>query len=400
LQRYPNQKFPAGEDQPATGSIPHPGQDPVGWQSHDHYDYDGLYSAVGINGQAPLKPPRQNVQQYVEPGMNYGGVSAGKETVPHTRNTAVNVNSQPRRSVYPYQRRDNGLATNRTPADSDQDKVMPFSAHDYDIDATSTPVKTPMRIEYPRESPAVSGNPEDLYAKVVKKNRPADRAMMPNQSNIAGAVNDPPFAYDRQVSSFGGGSRPENVQGVPLSAYQQDQRFVVRKPDEELTGRDYNFNVSGKKLETNGRDFSSADPFSKSDFGPQGVLRASQQRVYNGGERHLDGTPMFGDPRQGKRSPAAPAVQEVHRGDSQPKTPFSQPNLGRTKDETQQQQLSDGSFFRYPSVHSSSQVGDCFQNMVFDGKRQIFKPNSAVTVYTFVLNITLHFVFHTYFCNN
>lgn len=219
----------------------------------------------------------------------------------HATNDVPAPISQPRRSVYPYQPRDTSSSANRVQADAGY-------------------------------SPAIVPDSLDgLYSKVVKpSSRPNERPNLDagQRSGI------PPSRYDRPTSTNYGSDPFQDV------GQNRDQHLPNKGLDSrEFTGRDYNFNVA-----------------QSSPYG-----RDNERRSYHRGERHLDGTPMFGDVRK----------EMGHQVDAQPVQVRNQ-NRREFPSSSQQQMPSplgpsqrrpDGSFFQYPPAGSSSQVSSCLDSV-------------------------------------
>jgi len=198
----------------------------------------------------------------------------------------------------------------------------------------------------------VSSNPHDLYARVVK---PSER----DQNMIT--------RWPHKVDT----SQP-NFERGPEGSIDSNASFALR-PDGGRTddrwrptaaaadvgpiqqrdlqpSRDHNYNVSKP---------SSTDGPSRSN---------SQQRVYRPGERHIDGTPMFGDPskdpRQQMTSPSSRPTQlplpSSMRGQyiddlAATKTPHTQQDLMQAK-ALSQQRHAQPSYFQYPEGDNARQV--------------------------------------------
>jgi hypothetical protein len=343
LQRYQTnqnltsrngQSFPDGLNGPGLDNVS--AGDPPHWQTPGALAYNRQYSAPDVNGggEAPAKPPRMMAAQpRVDTGPNYGSRDFAGETRP-------DMVDYPRHSVYPYHTQVSASADDPVPAGYGQERLSQLGASGTDLDFASTPVKRSLS-GYPPEQSTVTGNPDDLYAKVVKnRNRPT-----------------PVQGYaDQQVSVYAADAE-----------YPQDPRMSRRKLDVEVTGRDYNFNVQnagysrretgprsdGDRRHPNSADLRYAPPVS----GPSALFRAPEQRLYNRGERHLDGTPMFGDVRKGSGLPAnepnVAIARDNFRGDI---LLASTPNVTQNRTPSQQQRPRDDDYFQYPSANSAGQV--------------------------------------------
>lgn len=331
-QRHPNQNLSPALDVPPAGPNTNPATNSAG---AGNFGYDGVYSSVG---EAPMKPPRQLVQPSAEIGVNYG--------------TQGLANDQPRRSAYPYQPSEGAYSVERLP-NGQQRIAQPAD------DLAGTQVKRPIS-SYPQGSVTVSGNPDDLYAKVMKKRPPDD---MPGQRGT-----DFPSRFQAETGNQPGyGFGTGRDVNSPFDQRQQDQRQSARKPNGLDAGRDYNFNVpkAESQLREPGQQKFETDvypgdrSYSQSNVGPPaGSFRSSEPKVFSRGERYLDGTPMFGDHRKDAKSPGN--VQPISAGRdryaddlAQVRALNSQQNLMMTN-----QRPVEPSIFKYPSVSSQSQV--CF----------------------------------------
>jgi hypothetical protein len=296
-------------------------------------------------------------QPRVDVGANYGNRDFGGDA------TRPDVVGQTRQSTYPYQTTGSVPSVDPVAAGFGQNRLAQPGAYNADFDPARTTVKMPLT-SYPQNSTAVTGNPDDLYAKVVKNRNGSNDRQAPVQGyadgNYAGQPGNMPGRYDRQASGYAVDPR-QNVE------YPQDPRFSGRKADGEPTNRDYNFNVpnkgynwreTGQRPDGERRDPVSGDfRYAQADADPPGSYRPREQRSFNRGERHLDGTPMFGDVRKGARSPAnVPGVaRDSFRGDV---LLASTPNLAQDRAPPQQQQQRgrEDNFFQYPLTASNSQV--------------------------------------------
>jgi len=184
-------------------------------------------------------------------------------------------------------------------------------------------------------SALVSGRPQDLYAKVVKPSE-RDQNALPRQ----------PYDVDPARPNFDG-SASSNAS----FAQRSDGRGPSATQRDVQPSRDLNHNIS------------------KAPSGTDGASR-SQPRVYRPGDRHIDGTPMFGDPsKDGSRRPA---TSTNNRPDHLPlpvsargnyidevaeaaKTPHTQQDLMQAKS-LSQQRYSQPSVFQYPEADATWQV--------------------------------------------
>jgi len=180
----------------------------------------------------------------------------------------------------------------------------------------------------------VSGRPQDLYAKVVKPSA-RDQNVIPRQ----------PYDVDPGRPNFDG-----SASSTASFALRPDVRGPSATQRDLPPSRDVNHNIS------------------KAPSSVDGPSR-SQPRVHRAGDRHIDGTPMFGDPsKDGSRRPATSAndrpnhlplpasvrgnyIDEIAAG----KTPHTQQDLMQAK-ALSQQRYGQPSFFQYPEGDATRQV--------------------------------------------
>jgi len=202
-------------------------------------------------------------------------------------------------------------------------------------------------------SSGVSGNPQDLYAKVVKPSE-RDQNMMVRQPHDVDPSR-PGFERgpDGSVSSGAsfalrpdGGRLEERWRPSPSPADASVMRQRNLQP-----ARDHNYNVNKPP----GSD------------GPSRM--ASQPRAYHPGQRHIDGTPMFGDPsKDSSRQPVAssnarpnhlplPASMRGQYIDelAAAKTPHTQQDLLQAK-ALSQQRHGQPPYFQYPGSDTPPKV--------------------------------------------
>ena len=188
----------------------------------------------------------------------------------------------------------------------------------------------------------VSGNPQDLYARVVK---PSERSQ-----NMIGSD---PHSVDATRSGFDRGPVSSSA-GFDLRP--DDRRLPSVAPSDGLSqqrdivpSHDHNMN----KSLTNSFDASPSRP-------------SSQPRVYGPSDRHIDGTPMFGDPS--KDSFRRPVTSPDTRPDNLPlpasmrgqyideiaatKTPHAQQDLMQAK-VLSQYRHGQPSYFQYPAADNA-----------------------------------------------
>lgn len=235
------------------------------------------------------------------------------------------------RSYYPYYPQHNGF---------EEQEVYPTGGNA----STRTPAATnPLS-----PGPSVSGRPQDVYAKVVKPSE-RDQIVTPRQ----------PYDVDsgRQILEHG---PDDSIGSNPSFALHPDGRRADERwmppaaaplQRDSQPRRDLNHNIS-KPSNTNGPS-----------------RPTSQPRVYRPGERHIDGTPMFGDPSKegSRRQAASPKDRPSHlplpasmRGQyideiAATKTPHSQQDLMQAK-ALSQQRYGQPSYFQYPERVTQRQV--------------------------------------------
>ena len=206
----------------------------------------------------------------------------------------------------------------------------------------------------------VSGTAQDLYAKVVK---PSERNenLIPSQ----------PREVDAGRPSFERGPEGSISLNASFALHPNGRRIDDRwRPTVAVTdgpmqqrdlqpSRDHNYNLIKP---------SSTDGPSRSN---------SQPRSYRPGERHIDGTPMFGDPsKDPSRQPmTSPSSRPTHlplpssrRGQyidelAATKTPHTQQDLMQAK-ALSQQRHTQPSYSQYPEIDTARQVGSGFDHCI------------------------------------
>lgn len=207
----------------------------------------------------------------------------------------------------------------------------------------------------------VSGSPQDLYAKVIKPSE-RDKNMIPRQPREVDTHQ--PYFEPRRDGNVGSDAsfslRPDGGRfddrwrptAAPVDAGPTQQRDLRQN-------RDHNYNVN--------------KPSSTDGFSNQG----SQPRVYRPGERHIDGTPMFGDPSKDATRPQVMSqngrpsqlpVPSSMRGQyiddlAASKTPHTQNDLMQAK-ALSQQRHGQPSYFQYPERDTPRQVMITFDHCV------------------------------------
>ena len=207
----------------------------------------------------------------------------------------------------------------------------------------------------------VSGSPQDLYAKVIKPSE-RDQNMIPRQPHEVDAGR-PNYERGPDGSVSSNASFAQRPTGGPV-----DDRWrptagpgdVGPKYQQDVpASRDLNYNIS--KLS------STSEPSRPSN----------QPRVYRPGERHIDGTPMFGDPskdasRQQLMSPNArptdlplPLSMRGQYIDelAATKTPHTQHDLMQAK-ALSEQRHGQPSYFNYPERDTAQRVSIGFDYCV------------------------------------
>ena len=196
-------------------------------------------------------------------------------------------------------------------------------------------------------SSLVSGRPQDVYAKVIK---PSER----NQNVV------PRQPYD--VDS----GRP-NFERFPDGSASSNASFALRPDGTRIDGRWHPAAAPAQ------RDLQPSRDLNHNISKPSGVdgpsRPTSQLRVYRPGERHIDGTPMFGDPSKdgSRRQATSPDSRPSHlplpasmRGQyiddlAATKTPHTQQDLIQAK-ALSQQRYGQPSYFQYPERDTVRQV--------------------------------------------
>jgi len=198
----------------------------------------------------------------------------------------------------------------------------------------------------------VSGNPQDLYAKVVKPSE-RDQNVMRQPHNMQPGQPSFERGPDGSFSSSAsfslrpdGGRVDDRRRPMPSLADAGVMHQRNLQP-----ARDHNYNVSKP---------SSTDGPSRSN---------SQPRVYRPGQRHIDGTPMFGDPSKdaSRQEITSPSTRPDHlplpasmRGQyidelAATKTPHTQQDLLQAK-ALSQQRHGRPPYFQYPERDSPQKV--------------------------------------------
>ena len=227
------------------------------------------------------------------------------------------------------------------------------------IPGGNTPVRTTATGLAPPGA-LVSGTPQDLYAKVVKPSE-RDENLVPSQPREVDAVR-PSFERGPEGSISSNASFALRPDGGRIDDRWRPTAAAADVPMQQRDiqpSRDHNYNVSKP---------SSTDGPSRSN---------SQPRSYRPGERHIDGTPMFGDPskdpsRQQMTSPSSRPTQlplpSSMRGQyidelAATKTPHTQQDLMQAKALPQQRHALP-SYFQYPERDAARQVGTGFDHCV------------------------------------
>jgi len=208
----------------------------------------------------------------------------------------------------------------------------------------------------------VSGSPQDLYAKVIKPSE-RDQNMVPRHSHHVD-TGRPNFERgpDGSISSSASFTRRHDGGRI------DDRRHpgaapsdvsLMQQPDLQ-PNRDYNYNDVNKPS------------------GTDGPSRAgSQPRVYRPGERHIDGTPMFGDPSKDasrlqitspnarpSQLPLPSSIRAQYIDElAAAKTPQTQHDLMQAKDLSQRRH-GQPSYFQYPERDTARQVSIDFDNYI------------------------------------
>ena len=187
----------------------------------------------------------------------------------------------------------------------------------------------------------VSGRPQDLYAKVIKPSE-RDQNVTPRQPYDVDSGGRPSFERGHEGSVSSGASFALRPDGRRVDdGWAAAASPLQQKPQ---PSRDLNHNINKSYItDSPGRP-------------------ASQPRVYRPGERHIDGTPMFGDPsKNGSRRQAMSSSTDrpshlplptSMRGQyidelAATKTPHSQQDLMQAK-ALSQQRYGQPSYFQYP----------------------------------------------------
>jgi len=194
----------------------------------------------------------------------------------------------------------------------------------------------------------VYGNPQDLYAKVVKPSERDPNMMRQPHSTDPGrpGFEHGPDGSFSSSASFSlrpdGGRVDDRWRPTPSPA-----DAAAMQPRNLQPARDHNYNVSKP---------SSTDGPSRSNLQP---------RVYRPGQRHIDGTPMFGDPSKdpSHQQMKSPSTRPDHvplpssmRGQyidelAAMKTPHTQQDLLQAK-ALSQQRHGQPAYFQYPERDS------------------------------------------------
>ena len=210
-----------------------------------------------------------------------------------------------------------------------------------------------------------SGNPQDLYAKVVKPSEREQNVMQRQPPRDAGTGLD---ASSSSNASFA--MRPDSRRVD--DRWQRADVGATQQRDLQPT-RDHNHNFSKP---------SSYDALSHS---------SNQPRVYRPGERHIDGTPMFGDPskdssyRQTTPSTARPnnvPLPVSMRGQyiddlAATKTPHTQQDLVQARalsEQRKEQRHGQPSYFQYPERMTPQQVSISLLTSCAGGRHNMPPP--------------------------
>jgi len=235
------------------------------------------------------------------------------------------------RPYYPYHPQSNG-----------------YQGYPQDHDGTRQPGEYVLPARDAAMSPmgVVSGNPQDLYAKVIKRSD-RDQDMMPRQGRDVD-VGRSNLDRGPDVSV---GSSASFAQRSDSGRVDERWRPTADAGPMQPLSRDHNYNVS--------KQFAGVDT----------SRPTAQPRVYRPGERHIDGTPMFGDPsKDGSRQQMPPLnarpdrlpLPATMRGQyiddlAAAKTPQTQQDLMQAK-VLAEQRHGQPTYFQYPERDTSRQV--------------------------------------------